>query len=405
MMKLNRARTGSFFSVALNLIRVGEPVPYDLFINSSILEGHERFVRIFPKGDVLSPADLETFRLKYRQLYVSESQRSSYLKSLCSSRGVDVHEKTTVLKESAIHYLENLFENKQASVTTEVLVETINGCRDVVENLVDVLHDYTVDQLKDLIATLSFHDFYTYDHSINVSMYNIMIYRFLKPEAPKEEVIHAGMGGFLHDLGKIKIPTCILNKPGKLTDEEFAEIKKHPDYGLECLVSTSMKLAEGVDPWIIGRTVHEHHENFDGTGYPNRIGGDKIHIFARVTAISDFFDAITTKRAYAPPLSTEEALALMQKSNGKKIDPQIFDLFVQHTSHFDSKLQIERDLPADFDPCQPHDHLPLIESCCENQDAHGKIQLLDLKKWKDDGHIRVVDTERRAKQRLRKRMG
>src|SRR5690606_13206199 len=134
-------------------------------------------------------------------------------------------EKSAVLKTSAIRYLENIFSPEE-TLTSEILSQTISDCRDVVENMVDVLQNYDIDQLRDLIGSLSFHDFYTYDHSINVSMYCILIYQALNPHASRENIVHAGLGGLLHDLGKIKIPTEILNKAGKLDDDEFNEIKK-----------------------------------------------------------------------------------------------------------------------------------------------------------------------------------
>src|SRR5690606_13361046 len=104
--------------------------------------------------------------------------------------------------------------------------------------------------------------------------------------------------------------TTIINNPGKLSDDDFAEIKKHPGYGND-LIKESHCNCEGVDFEIIRRVVYEHHENFNGTGYPRGISGEKIHEMARITAIADFFDAITTKRSYHEALSTEDALAVM----------------------------------------------------------------------------------------------
>ena len=375
------------------MVVTDRPLGYDLYINSSAIESREKFVRIFPAHESLSRADLEQYQIKYRRLYVHENQRSAYLKSLCTVEGKDAAETTAVLKDSAIHYLENLF-SKPESITVETLNETIAGCRDVVENMVDVLQEADIERLKDLIASLSFHDFYTYDHSINVSMYSITIYRLLKPTATRAEIVQSGMGGLLHDIGKIKLPTSIINKPGKLTDEEFALIKQHPGWGSEFLQVPGLQLPKEINPKYLERTILEHHENFDGTGYPARVSGENILIHARVTAIADFFDAITTKRSYHSELSNSAALDLMRKTAGKKIDPKIFEVFASHIAHL-PEHESPLELAADFDPCQPHQELPL--SRCEHSTvvsmdpkSFGKIHLIK------DSIPKAPSTKRRA---------
>jgi HD-GYP domain-containing protein (c-di-GMP phosphodiesterase class II) len=349
----------SFFSISTSLVPVQVPLTYSLYINVSGEANREHFIRIFPDGGILEPGEVDEFKRKYRQLYVAESQRSAYMDAVIKSSGRTGIEKTSVLKDSAIHYLGNLFDGKR-EITTEVLNQSIAGCRDVVENMVDVIQSYNVDQLQQMIANLSFHDFYTYDHSINVSMYCVVIYRAMYPKASKIEIVQAGLGGMLHDLGKINISTQIINKSGDLTPEERKEIQKHPDYGLQFLSTPGVTLPTGVDPILVSRVVHEHHENFDGTGYPSKLANNQIHILARITAVADFFDAVTTKRSYHDALTSDDALALMKKTEGKKLDPKIFQLFAEHTKLHNDLTQtlIHLELPSDFDPCQPHHRLP-----------------------------------------------
>ena len=345
----------SFFSISFDLVLTGEPLPYDVFINSSSHVYREKFVRIFPLNGVLSENDLESFRKKYHQLYVPEDQRDGYLRSLIKTDAPDVM-KTEVIKDSAITYLNKVFQPEK-EYTTEILGEAIEGCRDSVESMIDVIQDYSINEVQNLIGNLSFHDFYTYDHSINVSMYCITIYKTLKENASREELVMAGLGGLLHDLGKIKIPTHIINNPGKLSDEDFGQIKKHPGYGQELLQENPCH-CEGVDFAIIERVVMEHHENWNGSGYPSGLKEREIHVMARVCAIADFFDAITTKRSYHEVLSTEEAVQVMEKSVGKKIDPKIFKVFKKTVSTLQTKVDSQLELPDDFDPCQPHNVLP-----------------------------------------------
>jgi HD-GYP domain-containing protein (c-di-GMP phosphodiesterase class II) len=349
--------SNNFFSVSFDLIILDKALPYDLYVNSSANHERERFVRIYPKNDPLSHHDLKLFKKKYFQLYIHEFQRADYLKSMISLSGATDIQKGDIIKSSAIHYLDKLFSDDK-EFTTELLSETISECKVAVESMVDVIKDYDVSKLQGLIASLSFHDFYTYDHSINVSMYCISLFTAAKPNASKEEIVMAGLGGLLHDIGKIKISTDIINKPEKLSDEEFNVIKAHPTYGLELLTDNPCPDCHGVDFNIIRRVVHEHHENFNGTGYPKKISGPDIHLLARITAIADFFDAITTKRSYHEVMSTEDAIAVMSKSVGKKIDPQLFEIFTKSLKQLVLAGKINKELPDDFDPCQPQNVLP-----------------------------------------------
>ncbi len=347
----------NFFSISFDLIVIDRAVPYDLYVNSSSSENRERYVRIYPKNDSLTAEELKVFKKKYFQLYVHESQRADYLKSLINcSHATDVV-KTDVIKNSAIHYLDKLFDEDK-EFTTDILSETITECKTAVESMVDVIKDYDVTQVQNLIASLSFHDFYTYDHSINVSMYCISLFRAVKPNATKEEIVMAGLGGLLHDIGKVKITTNIINKPEKLSDEEFEVIKQHPEYGFQLLSENPCPDCQGVDFNIIKRIVYEHHENFNGTGYPRKIAGPDIHLFARITAIADFFDAITTKRSYHEVLNVEDAIQVMSKASGKKIDPHLFEIFTKSIKQLILQGKTTQELPEDFDPCQPQNVLP-----------------------------------------------
>lgn len=352
------ANVKSYFSISFDLILVGEKLPYDLYVNSSTREKREKFVRIFPIDGILEKQDIVEFKKKYLQLYVAEEQRSAYLRSL-SKVDVEDSEKVTVIKGSTIEYLEKVFDTEK-EFTTEVLEEVVQDCRTSVESMIDVIQDYNVNQVQELIAELSFHDFYTYDHSINVSMYCISILKAMKPTAKREELITAGMGGLLHDLGKIKVPTAIINSPKKLTVEEFEIIKKHPEYGDELFGDGPCDCGmDDIDFTIIRRVIMEHHENYNGTGYPNKIEGEDIHVYARICAIADFFDAITTKRSYHEVLNIQDALEVMNKSIGRKIDPKIFSIF---TKNVNVVLQgrTNQELEDNFDPCQPHEALPLV---------------------------------------------
>ncbi len=371
------SENSSYFSVRQDLIQLDQPMTYDLYVNSSAVKGKEKFIRIFPIGGILHKHEVDEFHKKYIQLYVSEDQRNLYLKSLSHSNADD-SQKVGLLKDSAIEYLHNIFDSGK-EFSTEILSEGIENCREVVENMVDVLDGHNIESLRGMIGNLSFHDFYTYDHSINVSMYCISLYKAINPKATKRELMHAGLGGLLHDLGKVKIPTNILNNPGGLSDSDYNEIKKHPDFGLELLLSGHCEVDSSIDLKIIGRVIHEHHENFNGTGYPKKLKGkEEIHLLARVCAIADFFDAITTKRSYNDVLTITDAMNVMRKTKSVKLDPDIFDIFDKHVRYVKSDFAKDLTLADSFDPTLPYAKLPLEEAKkLEKEMDYGKIKVMD----------------------------
>jgi HD-GYP domain-containing protein (c-di-GMP phosphodiesterase class II) len=341
-----------------------------------VLRAEQNSCVFFPKGDVLSSRDVDSFIKKYHQLYVPEEQREAYFKSLVKSEQFDDVEATKVIKDNAIGYLQNLFDD-QKEFNTELLSETVEQCRDAVEGMIDVLDDYDIGSLQGLIGDLSAHDFYTYDHSINVSMYCISILRGIKPDATRQELLHAGLGGLLHDLGKVKIPTNILNSPGGLTDEEYEVIKKHPKYGIELLRSGECEVADDIDLETIARIVHEHHENWDGTGYPDKIKEKDIHFLARLCAIADFFDAVTTKRSYSDVMPVGKAMSIMENTAGKKLDPLLFKAFARHVNYSKIKSSKELKMGEKFDPSIPFAEFPMEEIDLFEKEKFGGIKVID----------------------------
>lgn len=401
--------TPVFFSVSSAFILTGEPLAYDLYINSSSLEERRRFVRVFPAGEFLAAEDLERMVGKYRQFYVPESQREAYFETLVRHEGLTEQQRTEAVKTSAIHYLDQLFAPDK-EFSTEMLGEAVRGCRDTVSGLVTLLHDHDVLSLQELIGSLSYHDFYTYDHSINVAMYNILLYEVLDPEADSKKVTLAGLAGMLHDLGKIRLPLSILNNAGELTEEEIAEIRAHPAYGVRIMKDSKAQLPGDIDLVSLLSVIYEHHENFDGSGYPRGLKGDQIHLLARVTAVCDFFDAVTTKRAYHEPLSATEALKLMEASVGKKLDPRVFKLFAAQVKSYRPSLKTGRKLPESFDPCQPHEKLPFEAVRAEPaREDFGGIKVVGKKEevqiWEGKKGVKVIEEKTRPASKRKDRKG
>jgi HD-GYP domain-containing protein (c-di-GMP phosphodiesterase class II) len=206
------------------------------------------------------------------------------------------------------------------------------------------------------------------------------------PTFTKSDVMHIGLGGLLHDLGKVKIPTEILNNPGKLSEEEYNQIKQHPTFGIDLLLSGHCDTPQDLDLQVIARVIHEHHENWNGTGYPHKLKGEDISYFARVCTIADFFDAITTKRSYNEVLALEHAVGVMEKTAGVKIDPNIFEVFTSKVKKIVLKQKVDVRLADSFDPTLPYEKLPLEKVKIEDEKQDfGKIKIqgdLGLKKNK-----------------------
>lgn len=140
----------------------------------------------------------------------------------------------------------------------------------------------------------------------------------------------------MHDIGKIAIPKEILHKPGKLTDDEFVIMKTHTTKGANFLKKSKRKLLKAAA--II---AEQHHEKWDGSGYPLKLKGESIHIYGRIVALADVFDALTHKRTYKKEWSVEEAVDYLISQSGKQFDPQLINLFMENLEDF--KKIIQRD--------------------------------------------------------------
>jgi len=170
------------------------------------------------------------------------------------------------------------------------------------------------------VARLKNKDEYTYMHSVAVCALMVNLARTL--ELNEVLVRELGLAGMLHDLGKMAVPDPVLNKPGKLTDEEFAVVRQHPQRGYDLLVQ-----AEDA-PAIAAEVVLHHHEKFDGSGYPHGLKGEEISLHARMGAICDVYDAITSNRPYKEGWAPAESIARMLEWEGH-FDPKLLDAFVR----------------------------------------------------------------------------
>ncbi|MEH7246602.1 HD-GYP domain-containing protein [Neobacillus niacini] len=173
--------------------------------------------------------------------------------------------------------------------------------------------------VKGVIATLELKDPYTRGHSERVAKYALMLANEIG-KISKEEQKSFYYACLLHDIGKVNIPDHILMKPGKLTNEEFEIIKSHPVVGAEAVMNV-----EGIKNCIY--VIRSHHERWDGKGYPDQLKGEEIPFLARVSAIADAFDAMTSSRSYRDAMPFEEAYKRIIDGQGSQFDPVLVENF------------------------------------------------------------------------------
>ncbi|MGO9829757.1 MAG: HD domain-containing phosphohydrolase [Myxococcaceae bacterium] len=169
-----------------------------------------------------------------------------------------------------------------------------------------------------LVAALDAREHETSDHSQRVVKYTTAIAERLSMQGPDLEEL--GRGALLHDVGKIGVPDAVLLKPGKLTPDEWGEMRKHPDIGYQMIQSIPFLATPAT-------IVLSHQERFDGGGYPRQLRGEEIHIGARIFAVADTLDAMTSDRPYRKATSFENAMAEVQRCAGSQFDPEVVRAF------------------------------------------------------------------------------
>ena len=184
--------------------------------------------------------------------------------------------------------------------------------------LYKALEENCFNMVKSLAATLEAKDYYTSGHSQRVTEYSSAMANIIGvPDRQKETLRHAAL---LHDIGKIGISELILNKTDKLDDSEFETIKSHPATG-ERIIKPIGFLKEAV------HHIRNHHESFNGRGYPDRLGGEDIPLLTKIMTVADAFDAMTSDRTYRPARETNVAISELNRVSGKQFDPEIVDAF------------------------------------------------------------------------------
>jgi putative nucleotidyltransferase with HDIG domain len=204
--------------------------------------------------------------------------------------------------------------------------------------LMGELERLLLDTIKAIAATIDARDGYTRRHSERVAALTSQLARELGLSDGERET--AELSALLHDVGKIAVPDSILNKPGKLTPDEFAEMQKHPVHGARILGNIQSATIKAVLPG-----VRSHHEKWDGTGYPDGLKGDGIPFLGRLLGVADVYDALTSARSYRGAMSPEDTMALITKGSGTHFDPAVTSALIRIYDRGDLNLD---DMPSEF---------------------------------------------------------
>lgn len=297
------------------LITEGSQIDFNLFLTNE----SKTTMSLFLQSDTAVDGNAKVKLREIESVYVSEEDEARYkayverhLQSIAQNCDIPTEQKARLVYEKASESIDLMFKNPES-------LENVKNAQPIVNNFIDIiLRDRcAVESLMKITA----HDYYTHTHSINVSIYALSLGSFLGIKGKDLEVL--GMAAILHDLGKSKIDYEIINKNGKLTDEEFAQMKHHPTFGHA--IASKLNI---IDDRIL-TAIRHHHEKIDGGGYPDNVKGDKISQFARIIGVCDVFDALSTKRSYKDPMSSFQSLALMKQQMVGHLDMSMVDAFIR----------------------------------------------------------------------------
>lgn len=226
---------------------------------------------------------------------------------------LEYDETNSVLKSGDYFYTHHLTERIQFISKTDVVLLYFST-QPIFHYLSSIIRDLT-----NLASSVEDKDIYTHGHSQRVKNYSIKIGN--KMRLSKEKIENIGFAALFHDLGKINVPDEILNKQGRLTNEEFEVIKKHPEWGAEMVAKTYFE--------HISEIIIQHHERIDGSGYPKGLKDNEIMLEAKIIAVADSYDAMTSKRSYRDALSPKDAIEELISLKGKQYDNDVVDALVE----------------------------------------------------------------------------
>lgn len=298
--------SNSYFRIRLSTIRPDKITAFNIYI---LID--QKYYLYLKQGDRMSDGKIELLhnRDNGMSFFVRTSDKEIYRAWVKEEINSDVNtpdQKAKILRESSIAIMEDLFEVPDVN-------KALDDAKPIVSDFINFMEVHP--ESMHFMLSLSGHDFYTYHHSLDVSIYALGLGTVLGYDRKTLEEL--GLGSLFHDVGKRNVSLDILCKKGPLDEAEWAQMKMHATYGLQILgqhpeVSDAVKAA-----------AFEHHESWEGNGYPQQLRGQEIHPFARIVALTDTYDAMTTQRSYNKPMSPLDALTMMKEKLAGRYDPEM----------------------------------------------------------------------------------
>lgn len=308
----------AYFPVTLSSLKTDTIIGCDIYLLVSN-NGRSNYV-LYCKGDSAFENDKKELlvRKNINRLFVGSEDQQKYseyletnLQHILSDEKVQPEEKAKLVYGTATTLLNDVFK--------EPVHKNIVRSQTFAYKMIDyILRD---GRAAYNLLKITSHDYYTYTHSVNVATIGSL---FAKDMGLNEKDMKSFCTGMLlHDLGKTKVSSSILNKKGHLTDEEFEKIKMHPEMGAKILRESGSGFK---DEYIV---ILQHHENCDGSGYPYGLRKEEIHYIARLVHIIDIYDALTTRRSYSPPKNPFDSLKLITSEMYNTVDQEMLKSFIK----------------------------------------------------------------------------
>jgi HD-GYP domain-containing protein (c-di-GMP phosphodiesterase class II) len=295
-----------YFRIRLSTLRPEKLTAFDIYI---YIDG--KVILYLKSGERLGnlKIDLLHSRDTGNSFYIRNQDREIYrgwVREELASESLLPYDKAKILRESSVAIMEELFENPDVS-------KALTESRPIIRDFMDFM-EKEPEGMAYLIS-LSGHDFYTYNHSLDVGIYSLGLGQALGFN--QKDLEELGAASLFHDVGKRNVSLEILCKKGPLDDSEWEQMKRHPQYGL-IILNENQNISDAIKA-----ACFEHHESFSGNGYPQNISGQEIHPFARIVAITDTYDAMTTQRSYNIPMKPIDAVTMMRDKLHGRYDPDM----------------------------------------------------------------------------------
>lgn len=304
------------------LLDIGDVLEFDLFM----AEGKLTEKTLLLSKHIPINSDIKMEIDSRHAIYVRQSDLEAYnifvdkiAQAVARNEHIPVIKKAAIIYRQASVILDEMFENPEE-------LENVPKTKKVVNTFVNTIFSDT--HAIESMIKITAYDYYTHTHSINVCIYSLSLGSYL--ELNSITLQELGMSALLHDLGKSRVDPKITNKKGRLTEDEFDEMKHHPLYG------HTIALKIGIRDNRILDGIRHHHEKLDGSGYPDGLMGNSITLFARIIAVCDVFDALSTQRSYKERMSSYDTLLLMKKTMQHHLDMVLVDSFIKMQQHSDA---------------------------------------------------------------------